>query len=329
MSLTYANLPLDRCTNQRKNKRWLSAEFNHAETLFCLINDGMSFFKPGNELVAFYLTKQQLPSLHIDSCIYLGKGATGAIFAVDFQKLRFSTQEALAELGQWQALRQSTAAISAADASILALAKGLVHWHSSHQYCGSCGNINRATEAGHARKCTECRNLTFPRTDPAVIMLVEKMFDDGIARCLLGRQASWPSGMYSTLAGFVDPGESLEEAVIREVKEESAIETQKPHYIASQPWPFPASIMLGFTAQATSEHIDISQDSLEDAQWFSREQLAKFLTHTAVINTENQTKAVNMERMEGSEKAQYKMSSSDSISSYLITAWLRKEIGEY
>jgi len=157
--------------------------------------------------------------------------------------------------------------------------------------------------------------MTFPRTDPAVIMLVEKMFSDGIARCLLGRQASWAQGMYSTLAGFVDPGETLEQAVIREVAEETGVLVEKPQYIKSQPWPFPASIMLGFTAVATSDVIDISQDDLEDAQWFTREQLADFF--------------LNNEATAGSETPQYKMSSGDSISSYLITAWLNREIGLY
>ena len=331
MTLAYGKMPLDRCTNQRNNKRWLSTEFNHPDTLFCVINDGMSLFEQTDELNPIYLSKTQLPTLHLDSCIYLGKGslakgdlskdsgknklAAVSIFTIDFNKLHFSTQEELMEVGQWQGLRKVTANLSAIDASILALAKGLVHWHISHQFCGHCGNANRSVEAGHARRCTDCRNMSFPRTDPAVIMLVEKMFSDGIPRCLLGRQASWAEGMYSTLAGFVDPGETLEQAVIREVIEESAIEIENPQYVASQPWPFPASIMLGFTAVASSEKIDTNQDSLEDAQWFSRQQLSQFSLNNSVTDDGDCT--------------QYKMSSGDSISSYLITAWLNKEIGQY
>ncbi|MCJ8295927.1 MAG: NAD(+) diphosphatase, partial [Colwellia sp.] len=289
-----------------------------------------------DELNPIYLSKTQLPTLHLDSCIYLGRGnlakgnlgkgsgknqpAEISIFTVDFNKLHFSTQEQLTEVGQWQGLRKVTASLSAIDASILALAKGLVHWHISHQFCGHCGSTNRSVEAGHARRCTDCRNMTFPRTDPAVIMLVEKMFSDGIPRCLLARQASWAKGMYSTLAGFVDPGETLEQAVIREVVEESAIEIENPQYIASQPWPFPASIMLGFIAVASSEKIDTSQDSLEDAQWFSRKQLSKFSLNNSVTDSSVTDSA---------DSAQYRMSSGDSISSYLITAWLNKEIGQH
>ncbi len=335
-------MPLDRCTNQRKNKRWLNAEFNHENTIFCIINDGMSLFEHSAEIKPVYLCKSQLAPLNVGSCIFLGKEALSigreqnkeeqqfrSIFAIDFNKLRFSIQEELSVMGQWQALRQATASLTELDASILALAKGLVHWHISHQYCGHCGNINRSTEAGHARKCSECRTLTFPRTDPAVIMLVERLFSDGIARCLLGRQDTWPQGMYSTLAGFVDPGESLEQAVIREVEEESAIKVENPLYIASQPWPFPASIMLGFTAVATSEKIDTSQDSLEHAKWFSREELKTFAVNSSALNT-GKTKPVHSEHHDDTNKVtQYKMSSKDSISSFLITAWLNKEIGKY
>ncbi|KGJ96173.1 NAD(+) diphosphatase [Colwellia psychrerythraea] len=346
MTLAYGDMPLDRCTNQRKNKRWLSAEFNHPDTLFCVINKGMSLFEKGELFTPIYLNKAQLPTVNVDSCLYLGKGSLGegefekgdkgkcsiennkaeavSFFVIDFNKLRFSTQEELTELGQWQGLRKVTANLSAIDASILALAKGLVHWHISHQFCGQCGHHNRSVEAGHARRCSDCRNMTFPRTDPAVIMLVEKMFDDGIARCLLGRQASWPDGMYSTLAGFVDPGETLEQAVIREVLEETAIFAEKPKYIASQPWPFPASIMLGFTAVANSEKIDISQDDLEDAQWFSREQLQAFSLNSSVTDV-----TANSEGTKSPDSSQYKMGSGDSISSYLITAWQNKEIGLY
>ncbi|TPH12496.1 NAD(+) diphosphatase [Litorilituus lipolyticus] len=331
MSLTYSLMPLDRCSNQRKNLSWLKKEFSHQDTVFCLINDGMSFFNLEGSLTPYFVPKQLLVELTVHQCIYLGKGKRGSVFAVDYNNLRFSTQQALESLGGWQVLREVTAVLNSDDAATLALAKGLVHWHKSHQFCGQCGNVNRSTEAGHARKCTECRNLTFPRTDPAVIMLVEKMFADGIPRCLLGRQASWPEGMYSTLAGFVDPGESLEEAVIREVKEEANIDVEKPKYVASQPWPFPASIMLGFVAVATSEKIDVSQDSLENAQWFSREQLASFKVNERVINTEQLNSPSNSTNVDknSASSIQYKMSSQDSISSHLIKAWLNKEIGIY
>ena len=323
MSLTYSSMPLDRCSNQRKDKRWLASEFNHQDTLFCIINDGMSLFSDDDTFTPMYLNKSQLDSLSIDSCIYLGKGAESvestsvrSLFTVNFEKLRFSVQEELLKLGQWKNLREATPNLTVLDVSIQALAKALDYWHTTHQYCGKCGNLSKSVEAGHARRCTECRNMSFPRTDPAVIMLVEHMFPDGIARCLLGRQASWKPGIYSTLAGFVDPGETLEEAVIREVSEETSVVVENPQYITSQPWPFPASIMLGFTAEATSESIDVSQDDLEIAQWFTREQLESFSLNRNAKQSQNQPQA-------------FKMSSNDSISSYLINAWKNKEIGKY
>lgn len=355
MSLMYANMPLDRCTNQRKNKRWLTSEFNHQDTLFCVINDGMSLFSLESIFTPVYLRKSQLDTLSLNSCIYLGKGNLGkeiesvessgvstgvrSLFAIDFEKLRFSTQVLFLNLGQWQNLRVVTPNLTPLDASIQALAKALVYWHTTHLYCGKCGNPSKSVEAGHARRCTECRNMSFPRTDPAVIMLVEHMFPDGIARCLLGRQAKWRAGMYSTLAGFVDPGETLEEAVIREVLEETAVDVENPQYITSQPWPFPASVMLGFTAVATSTTIDISQDDLDDCQWFSREQLASFYAekttrHNVGINIEANVSniveaSVEVHVEDNDEKHQYRLSSGDSISSYLITAWKNKEIGQY
>lgn len=332
----YGDMSLDRCTNQRKDKPWLKTEFNNENTLFCVINNGMSLFTHdvlANEFFnPHYLKKSELPSLSLNHCIYLGKGNISSdegvaveekkhisIFALDFNKLRFSSQEALTELGQWQELKPVTPNLPAIDASILSLAKSLVHWHVTHQFCGLCGESNLAVEAGHARRCTNCRNLTFPRTDPAVIMLVEKMCSDGIPRCLLGRQPNWSDGVYSTMAGFVDPGETLEQAVIREVVEETGVQAIDPQYVASQPWPFPGTIMLAFTATARSEVIDVSHDSLEDAQWFSREQLSLFgVSGEDIEETELGNKTPN-----------YKMSSRNSISAYLISAWKNKEIGRY
>ena len=333
MSLTYSSMPLDRCSNQRKDKRWLASEFNHQDTLFCIINDGMSLFSDDDTFTPMYLSKSQLDSLSIDSCIYLGKGAESvestsvrSLFTVNFEKLRFSVQEELLKLGQWKNLREATPNLTVLDVSIQALAKALDYWHTTHQYCGKCGNLSKSVEAGHARRCTECRNMSFPRTDPAVIMLVEHMFPDGIARCLLGRQASWKPGIYSTLAGFVDPGETLEEAVIREVSEETAVIVEHPKYITSQPWPFPASVMLGFTVVATSTAIDISKDDIDDCQWFSREQLASFY---AGSQSSNKSSTETERNNTNDKKNQYRIGSGDSISSYLITAWKNKEIGQY
>jgi NAD+ diphosphatase len=146
----------------------------------------------------------------------------------------------------------------------------MTHWHATHKYCGSCGAPTESREGGHLRVCTDpdCARAHFPRTDPAVIMLVAK--DD---RCLLGRKAEWPPGRYSTLAGFVEPGESLEDAVRREVMEETGVVVSDVEYHSSQPWPFPASLMLGFFCRAETEVVQRNDKELEDARWFTREEL--------------------------------------------------------
>ncbi|MEH6446805.1 MAG: NAD(+) diphosphatase [Oceanospirillaceae bacterium] len=326
MSLMYTQMPLDRCTNQRKSQAWLKSQFNSPNALFCLIHEGDNLFSRESPLNPLYLNRQQLPNISLNSCIFLGKSDSQSLFAIDSNKLNFAALENLSALGEWQSLRNIGAVINHQDSAILALAKGLVHWHKTHLYCGKCGALNQLIEAGHARRCSNnnCRNMTFPRTDPAVIMLVERMCEDGVARCLLGRQANWPTGVYSTLAGFVDPGESLEEAVIREVAEESGIKAHQAQYVASQPWPFPASVMLGFTAVAINEEIDITHDDLESALWFSREQLAAFIEKEIAIKNTDSTQFSHKPAT-----SNYVMSSKDSISHYLITAWKNQEIGQY
>jgi NAD+ diphosphatase len=156
------------------------------------------------------------------------------------------------------------------EGSLLAYARGLIYWHGRHRFCGVCGSPTLAFEGGHVRRCTNpaCGSSHFPRTDPAVIMLVT----DG-DRALVGRQAVWPKGMHSTLAGFVEPGESLEAAVAREVFEEAGIEVDQVRYHSSQPWPFPCSIMLGFYARARTTEIKLDQLELEDARWVERDWL--------------------------------------------------------
>lgn len=165
------------------------------------------------------------------------------------------------------------------QAAVLAYARGLTYWHRSHGFCGRCGSPTKSQQGGHVRKCTSdaCGRETYPRTDPAVIMLV---VDDGVGghgpRCLLGRHVRWDFAMYSTLAGFVEPGESLEEAVAREVFEEAGVPVKDVTYMASQPWPFPASLMLGYRATATAADITVDPEELADARWFTPEEVAEF-----------------------------------------------------
>ena len=167
-------------------------------------------------------------------------------------------------------LRQLGGRLDRREAGLLAHARAMLYWHARHRFCGVCGNPTRSEEAGHMRRCTDpaCNAMHFPRTDPAVIMLVTH--GDS---ALMGRSRHFPPGMYSTLAGFVEPGESLEDAVAREVREETGIEVGAVDYHSSQPWPFPANIMLGFHAQALTTAITVDLGELEDARWVERDWL--------------------------------------------------------
>jgi len=180
--------------------------------------------------------------------------------------------------GEYRALNEVVLVLPADLASILAHARAMAIWHDNHRFCGRCGTATVSMEAGHSRQCPNpaCGYRTYPRTDPVIITLVT----DG-ERCLLGRQAVWTPGMYSAIAGFVEPGETLENAVRREACEETGIEIGTVRYVASQPWPFPASIMLGFEAEALSSAISRNDGELEDCRWFTKAEVRAFKERTS------------------------------------------------
>ncbi len=198
----------------------------------------------------------------------------------------------------WWDLRHIALEIDSDLSSLAAQAMTINHWHLTHKYCGKCGS-KTVLGKEHSRVCSQksCQETRFPRIDPAVIVSVINEYDE----ILLGRQAEWDPGRYSVLAGFLSHGESLEQAVIREVKEESGVNVDSVQYVASQPWPFPGSLMVGFTALAKKQPIDLGDDELEHAMWISREEL--------------QAKR---------DLGQIKISVPMSISRYLIDCWLEK-----
>ena len=160
-----------------------------------------------------------------------------------------------------------------AEAELVVHAIGLAEWHWSTRHCPRCGGALHSTHQGHVLRCAACEREQFPRTDPAVIMLITRGEGDA-EQCLLGRRPGWPPGQHSTLAGFVEPGESLEHAVRREVLEESGITVGEVSYVGSQPWPLPASLMLGFFGRATGGEIVVDGEELESARWFTRAEMA-------------------------------------------------------
>ena len=174
----------------------------------------------------------------------------------------------------WLGLREAAATLPAAEGGLAAYAASLLNWHRSHRFCANCGAATNLAEGGMVRACPRCRAQHHPRTDPVVIMLVV-----GPERAILGRQGTWPERRYSALAGFVSPGESLEEAVAREVLEEAGVAIGPPRYVSSQPWPFPSSLMLGFIAPWEGGEIGGTDPELEDVRWFGREEVAEGARH--------------------------------------------------
>lgn len=201
--------------------------------------------------------------------VWLGKLGERDCFALDLSDLAEPmTHPALVGLGEPSDLRLSGGLLSPEEAEVLAYARGMMNWHRRHRFCGSCGLPTRPKEGGHVREC-EAEDLKhFPRTDPAIMVLVTHG-----DRCVLARQHGWPQGMMAAIAGFVEPGESIEDAARREVGEELGLEVEDLRYFRSQPWPFPSSLMLGFAARATTTEIVRDESELEDAQWFSKTEL--------------------------------------------------------
>ncbi len=201
----------------------------------------------------------------------LGDREPRALFAAEIED-GTASEPPLSGRGEFHDLHAIGALLSRSEGSLLAYARAVVTWSRRHRFCGSCGSPTSPREGGHVRRCVraECETEHFPRTDPAIIVLVT----DG-DRCLLGRKDLWPDGVYSTLAGFVEPGESLTEAVVREVREESGIEVGRVRYRSSQPWPFPTSLMLGFHADRIGGELEVDGIELADARWFHREDLAR------------------------------------------------------
>jgi NAD+ diphosphatase len=208
-----------------------------------------------------------------ESRVLLGTAGGAAVFAVDLSPVEEPAESlGLPPVHAVLGLREVAPLVSQSEGALLAYASGILSWHRRHRFCGVCGSATRSTQGGPVRVCASegCGEQHFPRTDPAVIMLVT----DG-ERSLLGRQSAWPPLVYSTLAGFVEPGESLEEAVRREVYEETSVELDEVHYHSSQPWPFPSSLMLGFTARARTREIRLQPEELEDARWFTRDEVRR------------------------------------------------------
>jgi NAD+ diphosphatase len=204
--------------------------------------------------------------------ILLGLEDGEAVFAIDVDSLTEPQRLEVTGGAEIVGLRDAIGELSRPEAGLAAYLAALLNWHRRHRFCSNCGAATEIIEAGYSRRCPRCGTLHFPRTDPVVIMTVAH---DG--RLLLGRRADWPAGRLSVLAGFVSPGESAQEAVVREVFEESGIVSRDPLFVTSQPWPFPSSLMLGFHAEADGGEPRVSDGELEEVGWFPRDEVVSAL----------------------------------------------------
>ncbi|MEP0338793.1 MAG: NAD(+) diphosphatase [Alphaproteobacteria bacterium] len=281
----YTGGPLDRAGDRRRGDAAVAELLSHPKARVAPVWRDRNLVEPGDNKSdggprAGWLTGEAAVTvtMHASVQVFLGLWEDAPYFAVD---LSHHEEQALPDLvngATFEDLRQVGRLLAADEATILAYARGMTHWHRRQKYCSDCGSPTEARDSGHVQACTnpDCGRSHFPRTDPAVIMLVTHVGADGVDRCLLGWSTRWDFPMYSTLAGFVEPGESLEEAVAREVLEESGIRATDVTYRGSQPWPFPASLMLGFRARGLNDDINVDPTEIREAKWFSRADLAQF-----------------------------------------------------
>ena len=285
----------DRAGARRTDDAWLAAAWQHARVV--LISTGSATPVDASGRVEL----REAASAPDGPRRFLGVVDDVPIFTVTAEP----------DGGNWRTLREVGPVIDDLDAGLVVSAIGLEQWHERHGFCPRCGSLTVERQAGWTRECVNDHSVHFPRTDPAVIMLVH----DGGDRALLGQGKQWPPGRFSTLAGFVEPGESVESAVAREVSEEVGVHIRDVRYVASQPWPFPASLMLGFTALLDGEpRITLDGTEMADAGWFTRAEVrrvADWTDEATVPNTGTALRAIPPRF---------------SISRYLIDRWLAGEL---
>jgi NAD+ diphosphatase len=287
---TFADSPLDRCGEHRADAQWMAAQRSAPDARWLVFDaEGRAPVQAGR---LCWLGTPRVPPVIPEN--FLGQLAGAPIFALREPMSHECFPDAV-----WLDLRSAASGLDRFEAGLFAYARGLANWQASTRYCGFCGAPLALTDAGHRAACDGCGRLHFPRTDAAIIVIVEQ----GDA-CLLGRQAAWRPRQYSTLAGFVEPGESLADAVRREVREETGVEVLDCDFHSSQPWPFPASLMLGFTATAAGRAIKLADGELEDARWFTAQEI-----------------------VDGLREGTLHVSTPLSISYRLIEHWLRTRAG--
>lgn len=266
----YAGNNFNRLAARRRDDAWLNALLNSGQIRLLPLWQGRSLIAGSMQspMIALLEPHTLAATTSLTELVFLGEFRGRHCFAIELQG---ETAPVAPEQGEFYDLRLVGGQMDREEAGLLGYARALLMWRDKHRYCGRCAAPNHSIHAGHALKCSNdsCSITHFPRLDPAIIVLVT----DG-ERVLLGRQAQWPPRRYSTIAGYIEWAESIEEAVAREVHEETGVIIDEVEYHSSQPWPFPSSLMLGFIAHAVTTKIERIDNELEDARWFTRTDIA-------------------------------------------------------
>ncbi|MBV9254373.1 MAG: NAD(+) diphosphatase [Actinobacteria bacterium] len=274
----FASRGFDRAGHRRQDPEWMAGALRHPDARVLLLRRAEVALDPAQRLVQVAAWEGLVPD---HGLVFLGEDADGApVFCVDVGVMADAEEASGADAFRFVDLRGAAMVLPEDEANRAAYASAMLTWHARHRFCGACGEPTTTDWAGHVRRCPGCGAEHFPRTDPVIIVLCTA--GDS---CLLGRQRIWPPQMWSALAGFVEPGESLEDAVRREVMEEAGVLVAEPVYHSSQPWPFPMSLMLGFHAPVGDAPTEVVVDTneLEDARWFGRDELTDAVADGGVM----------------------------------------------
>jgi NAD+ diphosphatase len=270
----FAGNPLDRASERRRDREWIASLLDDPAARILPLRDLRPLTRGSADPA---LDWQPVSSWRetIDrgaTLVFLGLGDRRPHFAIDAS----GTDLAIADDGDTFDARTLAPLLPAGEAAILGEARSLIDWHARHRFCAQCGSPTRVTAAGWVRRCPECKASHYPRSDPVTIMLVVRG-----ERALLGRNRRRPGNRFSCLAGFMEPGETLEEGVRREVHEESGIRVGRVRYLACQPWPFPSSLMMGFLCEGLTEEITVDPEEIAEARWFAREEIRAMVERAA------------------------------------------------
>jgi len=309
--INYTQNQLNRSNILRYRHGWIKKQLNDPKAQILPILNEKNLIRNINDnlsIVSFSMKDLVKISYQENDIFFLGFNEDIPFFCIDCSTIDPLLLDSIKPvLTEFANLKKIAPLLTRSDSSLLAHAKGISFWHQQNKYCGKCGNKTISKIGGNMRRCSKlsCQNELFPQVSPAVIMLIENTTIKGNSpHCLLGRHKDWPTGRYSTLAGFVEIGETIEEAVKREVLEEVGIITNNTVYVTSQPWPFPSSLMLGFNTNALTSEITLDKTELEDARWFSVDEILS-------NQWPDLQKRVTTDQCE-------------SLSDYLIWSWVQK-----